>query len=253
VLLFLALAFRAKLPTGNLAAAASVKLVPLLGWFPLLFQRAGRTQAAVRLAAMIATVAGPNIILSAKLRSSHLAGMLSPDTYWSNQSINGLVSRLCLASDWGRPPAGAAHLPVELMQLGAGLMLCAAAAAVVWRNRGRPLAGCIALMVAAGAVAAPKDSLWNLAMLVPAMLWCWASSRGRPRLRAMLLLGWVLIEVQGSLDLMRWGAGTAIGPLLSSSAALGAVTLVLLTLVTVRRAESDVQMCELRSPQPGVS
>ena len=67
---------------------------------------------------------------------------LSPDTYWSNVSINGWLSRLGIASSWTRPPLPG--LPVEAVMLVLVALLTAATVVVLVRARERSLEGALA-------------------------------------------------------------------------------------------------------------
>ncbi len=72
---------------------------------------------------------------------------------------------------------------------------------VVVRAPSGAWAGCLALALGFGALAAPKDSLWNLAPLLLGLAWAWPRVEGW--LRAGLALGFLLFEVQGGLNLAR--------------------------------------------------
>jgi hypothetical protein len=201
VLALLALAHRGVARPLTLAVASAVKLYPVAG-FIALAARGGR-EAGVMLAGVAGTAALvilPTLLL-APAGADRLASFLGPDPFWSNQSINGWVSRLALASDVTVPPLPG--LPVTATMLALVAVLGLAVATVVLARRGRPWDGCLSLVLAWAVVAAPKNSLWNYTPLLLAFVYCWPRVRRRPAVLAVLLVGYALINVQANIDSLR--------------------------------------------------
>jgi hypothetical protein len=202
VLLALALAARGVARPAMLAWTASVKLFPAAALAAFVARgRRERVQLVAGFAGAVALIAVPNLVLGHARAGTGMAGMLAPDPFWTNQSLNGWLSRLALPSDWTQPPLP--WLPVTPL-----LLLVASAGAVavllaVLRARGEPWDGTLALLICFGVVAAPKNSLWNFTPLLLALMYCWPLARRRPLLLAVLLAGWGAIELQSSLDAAR--------------------------------------------------
>jgi hypothetical protein len=231
VLPLLAVAFRGRLRAPMLALATAVKLYPVAGLVALAAR--GR-RALVALAAAVgltaALVALPNLLLGRSgAGGDRVAGFLGPDTFWTNQSINGWVSRLALTSDMTTAPLPG--LPVTPTMLALVLAVGVAVIVVVVRRRGDPWDGCLALLIAWGVVAAPKNSLWNYTPLLLALAWCYPRVRLRPLLLLALVIGFALIEVQSRIDLVHdtFYLGSPALTWLSSLALYGALVVLGLT------------------------
>jgi Glycosyltransferase family 87 len=194
VLPLLALAFRGAARSCSLALASAVKLYPVAGLLAFLPRiRQEWRWLALGGGAFVALSVIPNLLGGG--HSPHLGEMFTPDAYWTDESINGFVSRLAGAR-WHTAPPLIPGLPVEPTMVALAALLGMAALAVVLVVRGRPWDGCLALLLAYATVAAPRNSLWNfLPVLVP-MAWCWPRVRRRPLLLAILLAGWGLIQLQ---------------------------------------------------------
>jgi hypothetical protein len=145
--------------------AAIVKLVPGVYVAPLGLGR--RFGAALGIAlGMLGSLAAAVVVAPwAAAGSGGLASLLDPDAFYTNQSINGFVTRLVVSSDksvalWN---GGFDPGPVMLVATAAfGLLTLA----VLWRARGqmlsrRGLALGLGLALVAGIVGAPKESFWN--------------------------------------------------------------------------------------------
>ena len=199
VLLALALAFRSRIPETMVALAATVKLYPASGLIASAVRR--RWAALAAAVALLAVLIGiPQVLNRGSLlpRSGYFLG---PDTYWSNESINGFLSRLALPSTWTRPPLPG--LPVEVLVLvGAGLLLVATVV-ICLRAGGRPYAGCLALSLWLGSVVAPKNSLWNFTPLLLGIAFAFPRLRNRPLPLLLGAGGWLMIELQAQLDSAR--------------------------------------------------
>ncbi|MGB2938774.1 MAG: glycosyltransferase family 87 protein [Candidatus Dormiibacterota bacterium] len=212
---FLALAFRGLEPGANLALATAVKLYPATGFLALLGRRDWLRQ--VGLAAVLigvpfaaAEVAVPGGTGSAGAR---VAGLLAPDPYWSNESINGFLSRLAIAPG---PLRGLPVVPVDLVLIGA---LAATTVAVLWRCRFRPWEGALSLSIWLGCVAAPKNSLWNFAPMLLCLAYGVLRMRSQPRLAlALLLAPWLM-----GLQLLLWAVNFENGTVPDSAYANPAV------------------------------
>ena len=156
-----------------LGLAAIVKLVPGAVAVPLALGR--RTWAAAGIAAgalgvlALATLALPR----AAAGSSGLASLFDPDSFYTNQSINGFVTRLVSSSDRTAALWSGAFDPRPVM-----LALTAAFGLVtllaLWRARTRladrrGAAIGLGLALVAGIVGAPKESFWNQAIALVAV------------------------------------------------------------------------------------
>jgi hypothetical protein len=239
VLVALALAFRLVVAEPLLAVATVIKVYPVSGFLESVAARRIRPL-------LIGLVTTGVLLLVPQLFSrgslaTRTGYFLSPDTYWSNQSINGFLSRLALPSRWTHPALPG--LPVEPLMIGIAILLIAAVAVVLWRQGGRPYAGGLALAIWLGVVIAPKNSLWNYTPLVLGMAFAWPVLRRRPIALAVGVAGWLLIEAQTQLDSYRDTVylGSPALSLLSSVGLYGAVLLGAVTMLALLRP--------LRSPR----
>jgi alpha-1,2-mannosyltransferase len=230
--------------------AAVVKLTPGLFVVPLLIVR--RMSASVGIVAGIlgslalATLAAP----WARAGSSGLLSLLDPDSYFSNQSINGFVSRLVLPS--GRtlplwPHAFDARLAATLLTAAFALatlaVLLAARRALLGR---RGLALGLGLALVAGLIGAPKGTYWNQAFLLVSAGLLLAVEAPDLRIRRLgavnlCLLGFWLAAT--ALQTHLWtnplpkeGSFPALVTLLTSSSVYGALALWLVLARRLRRA-----------------
>jgi hypothetical protein len=198
VLLLLAIAYRAVLAGAMLGMASAIKLYPIGGFLAALTARPPRW----RVIAIGIPVLGALLLLQLGTGGGSFSGrtayFLGPDTYWSNESINGWLSRLGIDSTWTHAPFHG--LPVEAAMLTIVLLLTAATAVVLIRAPGHPWDGAFALSIWLGVVSAPKNSLWNFTPLLLAISFVVARLAGRWWLLALGVLGWLLIELQAQLD-----------------------------------------------------
>ena len=197
-----ALAWRGAWRPGSLAIASAVKLYPLATL--VAFAALGRRGARAGLAALGATAALavlPNLLTGTWSYGLDVVRMFAPDPYWSNQSINGWLSRLALPSDWTRPPLPGLPVTPLMLALCGGLGVATLALAL-GRQRGR-WPGAFALLLCFSVVAAPKNSLWNLTPLIVALVHAWSESRRRPGTLAVLALAWSLLTGLGAVDVLR--------------------------------------------------
>ena len=198
VLLLLALAYRAVLSGAMLGIASAIKLYPVGGFLAVLTARPPRW----RVIAVGIGVLGALLLLQLGAGGGSLSGrsgyFLGPDTYWSNESINGWLSRLGLDSTWTHAPFPG--FPVEAAMLGIVLLLALATVVVLLRAPAYRWDGALALSLWLGVVCAPKNSLWNFTPLLLAITFVFAHLAGRWWLAALGVLGWLLIELQAQLD-----------------------------------------------------
>lgn len=190
ILPLLALGWRAVRPAAALALATAVKLYP--GAAMLAFATLGRR--GLRPLLLTACAAGalivvPNALARTWPPGGAALGMLAPDPYWSNQSINGWVSRL--------PVAG---LPVTAVMLAICAVLGVLVLATVLACRDRPWAAAFALLLCYSVVAAPKNSLWNFVPLLVVIVQCWSASDRSERAVVPLAAAWALVTIQGVVD-----------------------------------------------------
>ncbi len=197
VLLLLAVAYRCVTPGPMIGVASAIKLYPASGLLAALTERPPRW----RRLALGAGVFGALLLLqlggAGRNVSSRAGYFLGPDTYWSNESVNGWISRLGLESTWTRAPFPG--LPVEPVMLAVVVALTGITMVVLLR-RDRPWEGALALSLWLGVVVAPKNSFWNFTPLLLCVVFVWAQLRGRRWIFAAGLLGWLLLEAQAQLD-----------------------------------------------------
>lgn len=198
VLLLLAIAYRAVLAGAMLGIASAIKLYPVGGFLAALTARPPRW----RVIAVGIPVLGALLLLQLGTGGGSFSGrtgyFLGPDTYWSNESINGWLSRLGIDSTWTHAPLHG--LPVEAAMLTIVLLLTAATVVVLLRAPDHPWDGAFALSICLGVVSAPKNSLWNFTPLLLAIAFVVARLAGRWWLLALGVMGWLLIELQAQLD-----------------------------------------------------
>lgn len=200
VLLFLALAYRCVTPGPMLGIASAIKLYPVTGFLAAITERPPRWR---RIAIGLGVLAA--LLLPQLSGGDAFAGragyFLGPDTYWSNQSINGWVSRLGLDSTWTHAPFFG--LPVQPVMLGTVAGLSVITIIVLLRAPERSWEGALALSLWLGVVAAPKNSFWNFTPLLLCLAFVWTGLRGRWWIFAVGVLAWLLLELQAQLDSAR--------------------------------------------------
>jgi hypothetical protein len=152
--------------------AAVVKLFPGVVVVPLTVGRRWGAAVGTAAGALGAVVAATLLAPWAAQDSGSFAKILEPDSYFTNQSLNGFVTRLVNPSDRTLPPFEHAfdpRLPMLAVTLAFGLVTLA----LLWRARDRlttrrGLALGLALALVAGVIGAPKNSFWNGALVLPA-------------------------------------------------------------------------------------
>jgi alpha-1,2-mannosyltransferase len=148
-----------------LGFAAIVKLVPALLIVPLALGRRFGAAGGIAAGALGAFAVAVAAVPWAAAGSGGLTSLLDPDPFYSNQSINGFVTRLVAPSGISLPiwSGGFDPRPVVFVATAAfGL----ATAAVLWRARAalrtrRGAALGLGLALVAGIIGAPKTSFWN--------------------------------------------------------------------------------------------
>jgi glycosyl transferase family 87 len=185
--------------------------------------------------------AGGAMLVAAALAPFGLASMDrltqlgAPDPYWTNQSINGLVSRLTIDSD----RTVALFRGVDPALLGGILLgIFAFATLLILARARRELAAwdgfalAVGLTLVAALAGAPKNSFWNhVPALIGAGLLVASAGSGRAldRMGRWLLVGWFgMALLQWRVDSLDSGGLRAFGPLsavLSSAAVLGLLAL----------------------------
>lgn len=200
VLLALALAYRCVAPGPMLGIASAVKLYPATGFLAAITERPPRwRRIAIGLgvfgALLLLQLGGGNAFAG---RAGYFLG---PDTYWSNESINGWISRLGLDSTWTQAPLFG--LPVQPVMLGIVGLLAVMTIIVLLRAPDRPWEGALALSLWLGVVAAPKNSFWNFTPLLLCLAFVFTSLKGRWWIFAVGVLAWLLLELQAQLDSAR--------------------------------------------------
>ncbi|HXM54236.1 MAG TPA: glycosyltransferase 87 family protein, partial [Candidatus Dormibacteraeota bacterium] len=182
----LALALRGVAGPPGVAVAAAVKLYPAATALAFAAKgRGGLRPMLGTIAAAAALAVGPNLLTGRWSYGGSLLAMFGPDPYWTNQSLNGWLSRLA-------PPG----LPVTPLMVLVAAALGALAVAVAARQR-HGWRGAFALLLWYGVVAAPKNSLWNFAPLLVVAVYTWTLVRDRPAAVAALALSGLLMDAQG--------------------------------------------------------
>jgi hypothetical protein len=155
-----------------LGLAAVVKLVPAVLIVPLALGRRVGAAAGVVAGGLGALAIAFAIAPWAAAGSGGLASNLDPDSYYTNQSINGFVTRLVQPTSRTTALFPQAFDPRPAMIVLTAL-LAAATVLVLWRHRTtltsrRGAALGMGLALVAGVAGAPKDSFWNESMCLVA-------------------------------------------------------------------------------------
>ncbi|HET9847846.1 MAG TPA: glycosyltransferase 87 family protein, partial [Candidatus Dormibacteraeota bacterium] len=189
VLLLLAVAYRCVSPGPMLGLASAIKLYPLTGFMAVVLDRPPRWRRLYHGLAVLVILLSLQLTAPGAGLFGPAGSFLSPDTYWSNESINGWLSRLAIASPWTRPPDPG--LPVEPLMLAAVLILTALTLLVLLRAPNYSWEGALALSLWLGTVAAPKNSLWNFTPLLLGVVFAWTRLRRRWWLFGVGMAGWL--------------------------------------------------------------
>src|SRR4029077_4803269 len=154
VLLLLAIAYRCVTPGPMLGIASAIKLYPISGVLAVVTERPAHWR---RLGIGLG-VLGALLLLQFGTGGGSLSGrtryFFGPDTYWSNESINGWLSRLGIDSTWTHSPFRG--FPVEAAMVTIVLLLTVATAIVLLRAPAYRWEGALALSLWLGVVSAPK-------------------------------------------------------------------------------------------------
>jgi hypothetical protein len=247
VLLLLAVAYRCVVPGPMLGIASAIKLYPVTGFLAVLNQRPLpwrriRNGIGLLVVLLLLQLPGKNAVYA---RTGYFLG---PDTYWSNESVNGWLSRLGMDSTWTHAPFPG--LPVGPIMLVLVAVLTIATIAILLRAPNPPWEGALALSLWLGVVTAPKNSLWNFTPLLLCVVFTWTRLRGRRWIFAVGLLGWLLLELQAQLDSARetiYQSSPALA-WLSSVGLYGALIVGALTAYVLLRPGSPTP--SLRRPSP---
>lgn len=239
VLALLALAYRATWRPAALGLAAAIKLFPVVALGAL----AARGRESIRTligtaAATLALIVLPNLV-AGRSGAGEASSLFGADPFWTNQSLNGFVSRLSMKAEFTSPPLpGIPVVPVALVM---AIVLGLAVLVVLVRAGGRPWTGCLALALAYGVVAAPKNSLWNYTPMLLLAFYCWPRARRSRSATAVLIGGFGLIELQSLIDYFRATFYTTPAlTWLSSMALYGALVLIALNAyLLLRDAPTD--------------
>jgi len=214
--------------------AGIVKVAPLVLALPMaLARRVGGLQG-LALGAAGAMLVAWALAPSGLQNMDRLVRLGEPDPYWTNQSINGIASRLTMGND-----RALAVLPwVDARVLGSVLLALFGLATLVILVRSRRLLEplvwvvlAIALSLVAAVAGAPKNSFWNhVPALIGAGLLVAPMAGGsalRPIERALLVAWYGLAMLQWWVDSLSIGlrAFGPVGAVLSSAALLGVMAL----------------------------
>ncbi|HXA41662.1 MAG TPA: glycosyltransferase family 87 protein [Candidatus Solibacter sp.] len=235
VLPLLALAYRAAWRPATLGLAAAVKLFPVAALAALAARgRDSIGTLAATAATALALIVLPNLV-AGRSGAGEVSSLFGADPFWTNESINGFISRLSMKTEVTAPPLpGLPVVPIEFVLVGLlGLLVLI----VILRAGGRPWSGCLALTLAYGVVAAPKNSIWNYTPLLLLVFFCWPRVRHSRPAMAILLGGLGLIELQSVIDYFRATIYSAPAlTWLSSLALYGALALMALNAYLLLRA-----------------
>lgn len=237
VLALLAVAYRCVMPGPTVGIAGAIKLFPIAGFLAGVARQRWRMLRNGVLTFVILLL--PQLFVPGG-GAATAGSFLAPDTYWSNVSINGWLSRLAIASTWTRPPLPG--LPVEAVMLVLVALLTVATIIVLLQARERSLEGALALSLWLGVVAAPKNSFWNFTPLLLCIVYAWVHLDRRWWLFAIGVVGWLLLEAQAQFDSAR--ATVYLGDpsltWLSSAGLYGAMVIGLVTAyILLRPASGD--------------
>jgi hypothetical protein len=178
-----------------------VKLVPAVLGICFALGRRWSALIALLAAAVGSVLLADAVAPAAGQGSSGLTALFEPDAWWTNQSINGFVTRLFTSTSRTHALLDSSIIvPAATTVLLTGA-LAAITAAVLWRARGTftepsGLAHGMAFALVAASIGAPKISFWNH---VSTLLVVWLLLRGLPPpvgLRSLsrneyaLLAGW---------------------------------------------------------------
>jgi hypothetical protein len=201
VLLLLAVAYRCVAPGAMIGVASAIKLYPASGFLALLTERPTRWRRLGVGLGVFGALLLPQLGSGTGNVSGRAGYFLGPDTYWSNESVNGWLSRLGFNSTWTRAPFPG--MPVEAVMLAVVGVLSLVTIVVLLRAPKRPWEGALALSLWLGVVAAPKNSFWNFTPLLLCVVFVWTRRRGRWWILAAGAFGWLLLELQAQLDSAR--------------------------------------------------
>ncbi len=156
-----------------LGLAAIVKLVPAALIVPLALGRKWAASSGLVVGAAAAMAISAAIVPWALSGSGGLASLFDPDGFYTNQSINGFVTRLVTTTSRSLPLASGAFDPRPVM-LAATALFGLLTLAVLWRSRAKMtsrsgLAYGLAFALVAATIGAPKTSFWNESVLLVAV------------------------------------------------------------------------------------
>jgi hypothetical protein len=179
--------------------AAVVKLVPGVLVVPLALGRRFGAAAGIVVGAIGAFAVAVALVPWAAAGSGGLASLLDPDAFYTNQSINGFVTRLVDGTDKSVPLWSGGFDPRTVM-MGLTAAFALATLAVLWLARARMrtrqgMALGLGLALVAGAIGAPKTSFWNesIVLLAVGLMWAvegWDGVRRFGRTELVLLGTW---------------------------------------------------------------
>jgi alpha-1,2-mannosyltransferase len=184
-----------------LGLAAIVKLTPGVMVVPLLLGRHVRAGLGVIAGALGALAVATIAVPWAGEGSGGLAALFEPDSYFTNQSLNGTITRLVFPSERTAPLWNHAFDP-RVPMLVVTALFGLATLFVLWRSREclkgrRGVALGMGLALVAGLIGAPKGTYWNQVMvLVPVGLLLAVEApdlnlRRLPKLDLALLFLWL--------------------------------------------------------------
>ncbi|MHB8572876.1 MAG: glycosyltransferase family 87 protein [Candidatus Dormibacteria bacterium] len=234
----MALALEERWAGPLLALSAAVKLYPVAGFAGFGFRwRRAWWEALSGVLLLLLLVLGPSLLGAPALPAGQL---LLPDPFWTNQSLNGALSRLFMPSDWTRPLL--AGLPVIPVEVALGIAAAALLALLLWRTRAGPLRGPTLTALLLGTLLAPKNSYWNLAPLAIGLVYVLSRRPRSARMVALTVAGATLLDLQALFNLGRdWlYRELPMGALWSSVGFMGGVLLLIAVALSALGEGSDL-------------
>ena len=218
-----------------IALGAVVKVAPLALLLPMVLARRWRAAAGLVLGAIALMLAAAVVAPFGVVGEGSLAALAEPDPYWTNQSLNGLASRLALGNERTVPLlAGVDPAVLSTAMLVAFGALTLAVLLRAHRAQLTPggFAVAVAFVLVAATAGAPKNSFWNHAPALISAGLLVSPVAGRASLRAVdgwLVTAWLLLAgTQWWVDTLPWAFLRALGPasaVLTSAALLSLLVL----------------------------
>ena len=174
-----------------LGVVTIVKLVPGVLAVPLALARRWSAVLAFAVAVITPLFLAKIIAPDARQGSTGLTALFEPDAWWTNQSINGFITRLYTSTSRTHALLDSSPIAPVISTIVLTAALAILTAALLWRARATfthisGLALGMALALAAATIGAPKISFWNH---ITMLLVVWLLLRGLPAPLGLRALG----------------------------------------------------------------